>query len=410
MTSKLGAAESDFRGDDDNVLRGTTWDNDRGYKPLVSAGQPDEVDIALQWTKRPLQAFADEPLDELARRFDVLVIDHPFVGIAARSGCLLPLDELLSGETLNDIAATAVGPSFESYIYAGHLWALPIDVACQVSAYRLDLLGKSGHSVPRSWRQVTDLAKDLAHKNARLMLPSIPVDAILTYFTLAANAGVPAGQLGGDLVPRSVGESALSLMRDLIGFAHPASCDLNPIDALELMSSTDEVAYVPLLFGYSNYSRTGYRRHRILFANIPSANSGPNGSTLGGAGYAVSAFTNHAKDAARHGEWLMSEGVQCGAYFRGGGQPGHRAAWVDPALDAIVGNFFLATSASHELAYLRPRFDGYIEFQSAAGDVVTDFLRRPTSVGSVYEEIERLYREHHAIGASVASHNLTIGD
>jgi hypothetical protein len=40
-----------------------------------------EVEIA--WEKRSLQEFADYPIPKLAEQFDLLVIDHAFVGYAA---------------------------------------------------------------------------------------------------------------------------------------------------------------------------------------------------------------------------------------------------------------------------------------------------------------------------------------
>ena len=47
--------------------------------------------VEITWEKRSLQAFADEPIDKLAERYDLLVIDHPWAGFAAgRSRAALP--------------------------------------------------------------------------------------------------------------------------------------------------------------------------------------------------------------------------------------------------------------------------------------------------------------------------------
>jgi multiple sugar transport system substrate-binding protein len=72
---------------------------------------------------------------ELARRYDLIVLDHPFAGQIAASGCLLPLDDLVAGQD-----AAFIGPSLVSYRLVGHIWALPIDAACRIAAYRPDLL------------------------------------------------------------------------------------------------------------------------------------------------------------------------------------------------------------------------------------------------------------------------------
>ena len=41
-------------------------------------------DIQIKWDKRPLQAFADRPIEEMAFDYDFMVIDHPHVGEASR--------------------------------------------------------------------------------------------------------------------------------------------------------------------------------------------------------------------------------------------------------------------------------------------------------------------------------------
>src|SRR3712207_9484902 len=79
-------------------LTGITWNHTRGYLPLVAAAQrfaDRDPGVEIVWHKRSLQEFADAPIERLAESFDLLVIDHPFVGYAARHPTLLPLDEYL---------------------------------------------------------------------------------------------------------------------------------------------------------------------------------------------------------------------------------------------------------------------------------------------------------------------------
>src|SRR3546814_20409236 len=85
--------------------------------------------------RRSLQDFEGFPVEELARRYDLIVIDHPHVGQVADAGCLAPLDTPCEAEALAGIAAGSVGGSYESYNWAGHQWALPIDAAAPVQAW-----------------------------------------------------------------------------------------------------------------------------------------------------------------------------------------------------------------------------------------------------------------------------------
>src|SRR5260370_11720801 len=127
----------------EKLLKGITWGHSRGYTPLMAAAQrytelhPGTTFI---WEKRTLQQFADYPIEELAKVYDLLIIDHPWVGIAAATGAVLPLDQYLPAEYLKDQAENSVGYSHQSYYYEGHQWALAIDAATPVASYRPGLL------------------------------------------------------------------------------------------------------------------------------------------------------------------------------------------------------------------------------------------------------------------------------
>jgi multiple sugar transport system substrate-binding protein len=107
-------------------LDGITWNHTRGYLPLVATAQRfSELhpEITIHWEKRSLEKFGDSPIGPLADRFDLLVIDHPFIGMAVADGLLLPLDNHLSRTFLADQAEHSVGGSHESYQFADHQWA-----------------------------------------------------------------------------------------------------------------------------------------------------------------------------------------------------------------------------------------------------------------------------------------------
>src|SRR5215218_5665908 len=112
------------------TLTGITWNHTRGYLPMVATAQRFgelHPGIEIVWQKRSLQEFADYPIERLAERFDLLIIDHPFAGQAAQQRVLLPLDEYLPAEFLDDQATNSVGQSHPSYNFGGHQWALAVD-------------------------------------------------------------------------------------------------------------------------------------------------------------------------------------------------------------------------------------------------------------------------------------------
>ena len=124
------------------TLKGMTWSDPRGYDPVVAAAEAfakSRPGVSISWDKRSLQGFETTPLDELAARYDLMVIDHPHVGSVADQDCLLPFEAHASEDALAELANQSVGRSFQSYFLHGKQWALPIDAATQVQAHRADL-------------------------------------------------------------------------------------------------------------------------------------------------------------------------------------------------------------------------------------------------------------------------------
>src|SRR5262249_7849684 len=161
-------------------------------------------------------------------------------------------------------------------------------------------------------------------------------------------------------VSRSTGCEALDRMRRLLELAHPLSIRSNPPQMLDHMSRTDEIVCCPLLFGYSNYARSGYRPNLIQFTNVPHNGEGISaGSILGGAGLAVSTAAKNRDAACEYATYVASPTVQRTTYVEQSGQPGYRTAWLDSAVNRRCANFFLATLTTLDNAYMRPRYRGY---------------------------------------------------
>ncbi len=378
-------------------LRGISWDHPRGHDCMVATAEAYatvQPEVRVVWETRSLQDFADFPVQKLAEAYDLLVIDHPFVGFAAADGCLLPLDEHIDAATLADQAANSVGPSHPSYIYGGHQWALATDAAGHVSAYRPDLLAEIG-GLPRTWDDVLAVAERRRNQErARVGNPLIPVDALMSFCSICAAGGESPYAQPDQVVSRAAGRQALSLLKALQRAAHPESLSRNPPRMLDLMSTTDEIAYIPLLFGYSNYARPEFRPSLIRFFGVPAVDGGVSrGGILGGAGVAISARTQYPAEAAAYAAYVASPEVQRGVYFTAGGQPGHRAAWLDDAVNAAASNFFQDTLAALDRAYLRPRYLGYMEVQERSGELIHDWLTSGASADDLLDRLDDLYRK-----------------
>jgi multiple sugar transport system substrate-binding protein len=377
------------------TLKGLAWDHPRGYAPLFG-GAPEyekqHPEINIHWDRRTLREFGEAPIEQYLDRYDLLIVDHPFVGFAAAHGALVDLAPSISEAEQLRFAADSVGPSWESYWYDGGLWAFPIDAATQVASYRPDLLLALSHTVPNIFDGVLELGKKARKAGKYIVVPACPTDAISLFFTLSANLGYPIPEERELFVDDSVAAEVLDRFHVLIALAHPRSVEWNPIQVYDFMISGSGAVYCPYGFGYSNYSRVG-NSARLKFANAPATGQrGCAGTMLGGTGVAISKLSAHQSEAIAYAKWLVSPEHQRGTYFREGGQPASLTAWTDSSVDDAADGFFSGTLQTLQTAYLRPRFDGFVRFFEAAGIEINRCLRGDVKDGALI----RWLNEHYA--------------
>lgn len=343
-------------------LNGITWDHSRGYDPLVAASKfyMEDTPVEISWEKRGLKDFGDQSLEDLADSFDLLIIDHPHVGVASASKCVLALDKFVPVSEFDLLRKQAAGPSFDSYHYSGHQWALPIDAAMQTAVYRPDLLKQS---IPENWEAVL--------KMDHLGMALCPTDSLCSFLSIAAQLGAPVSAENSTLIPEKKGMEVLELLKLINGKSHPGSINWNPIQLFDYMAENNDVVYAPLVFCYTNYSRKDYRKKRLSFTNPPNVKN----ALLGGAGIAVSAKCNYPEAAVLFSTWICSEQVQKGIYTINEGQPGNIKAWEDGKANDVCNGFFKSTLASLENAYVRPRFENWPKFQEYLGDMVHECIK-----------------------------------
>jgi multiple sugar transport system substrate-binding protein len=357
-------------------LKGMTWNHPRGYDPMVATALEWEQrgGMAIHWDKRSLQDFESFPVEELARQYDLIVIDHPHVGQVTAEGSLAPLDPL---------ADAFIGGSYPSYAYDGQQWAYPIDAAAQVMAYRADLLPEP----PATWDEVVHLAYA-----GQVVLPMLAPHSLMTFYTMCANAGFACNTEQGDLIEPSIGVEAIEQIRRVTSLIEPSNFAMDPIAASEAMARSDAlVSVMPLGYGYVSYAREGFRPARLTFADIPLPDH--RGSALGGTGIAVSAFSQHRDEAKAYAKFVASAEVQRGLYPQSGGQPGHVAGWEDDAVNAATGGFYRDTRATLEASYVRPRHRGYMRFQDTAAKRINAGLLSSEAAATIVDDLNAMFRE-----------------
>lgn len=373
------------------TLRGITWNHTRGFTSIVATAQRFEElhpGVGIVWEKRSLQAFADAALAELAAEFDLIIMDHPHTAFAATGRWLLPFEDWLPADFLADQAAHSVGGSHNSYRYNGGQWTLATDAAAPIATWRPDLIARHRLTLPQTWEDVLELAR-----RGFVTVSAFPIDVLMHSYMFCAALGHKLFSTDC-LAPDDVLAKALAEIRRLVDWCGPACRGRDPIATLEWMSQADDAraAYCPFVYGYSNYSRPRYAKHPLAAGGLVTFNGRRLRSTLGGAGTAVSSKTRHPRAAMDFAQFAASPEVQKGIYFQGGGQPGHRAAWLDDAVNAASSNFFRNALPTLDEALVRPQFPGYLDFQYAGAPVAHDCIAGQTKPADAAREINRLYR------------------
>ncbi|GGB06942.1 membrane protein [Brucella endophytica] len=380
------------------IIEALTWDHPRGFNALAAAARLPEVigaGLDIRWHRQPLEGFESHPIADLTARYDLVVLDHPHIGEAVDGNCLQSLEDVFGEEIVAELARVSIGASLKSYHFADRHWALPLDAATQVMALRPDLLPGE---VPTTWDDVVRLSRETGKVALSLAGPH----ACLTLLSIAAALGEPPAESDSDvLISSATGLQVYELMAELSQRAPRSVRQKNPIGILGHMTEHDDVALCPLVYGYVNYAvaKTG---HRLSFHNAPRVQAaGRPGSTLGGTGIGISRRCHVTPELKAHLLWLLGRETQAGFIPDHDGQPSRRDAWHDEHVNERWGNFYRNTAETLEQAYVRPRHDGYIAFQSKASALLSRALDERRPGAAVVSELQSLYAVSRRRGGEI---------
>lgn len=349
--------------------KGLTWDHPRGRHALEAAARDVAPGhgLAIDWDVHPLEGFESSPIEALAERYDLIVLDHPHLGDALAADCLTPIEAVIGSDVLAEIEGDAIGASLTSYRLDGRVWALPLDAATQVSAYRPDKLDAPA----TDWDGVLACMDRVS-----LTVPLGGPHALMAFMSICLSLGAtPATDETGYCAPEAIAMEALGILRRVVGAMHPVGRRANPIAVYQAMTKPDGPVYAPLIYGYVNYARPTDGLAAIRFADAPVVPGiDVPGSVLGGTGLAISRRASVTPELSRHVAWLLSADTQRGFIPSHDGQPSRRAAWHDPSVNAQWGDFYATTARTLEAAWVRPRYAGYVPQQAAASQAIRDGL------------------------------------
>jgi len=375
------------------TLKGMTWDHSRGFDPMLATSKKFQEThnnaVTIQWDKRPLQAFADRPIEDMTDDYDMIVIDYPHVGEVASKGLLQYLDLPKYSSHIEQLKKQSVGKSHESYYINNKQWALAIDAASQTACYREDLIP----SYPSNWNALLDLAK-----NNKVLWPLKPVHAISSFYSIYNNIATELMPDQKKFIVKNFGVETLTMMKAVSKELITDCLTMDPIQTAELMTETNDFFYCPYIYGFSNYSRKNYRKYILKYIDVINlSGKGPAGTHLGGTGIAVSNVSKNKDLAIEYAFWIASAECQKSLFYESGGQPGNSVAWEDDKINKETNNFFRGTRKTLDLAWVRPRHNGYMKFQDESGNLINEYLQSEIKAESICEKLIDMYNESFEI-------------
>lgn len=358
------------------ALRGLTWQNPRGYDPLVAAARSWRLarPVSIEWEQAPWYSFEERVFGTESEHFDLVMFDHPWTGSLVRRRRLLPWDAILSQQYLRDLSTRVVTPSFESYTGDGHLWGLPVDASCTAGLYRDDLVDGQ---LPSTWEEVAAWARAHHHPPYRYGLVLSVQGALgncLFLSMMASIGGTPYIDPEHPRCDRTTAEYVLTIVRDLLRFTPPASIEWGPWDIYDHITTEDDIAYCPSIFAYVNYFVEDGRGGHLRLSSVPSFGNGkPGRAILGGVGLGITSACKSVTEAGDFGKFLMDDETQRTLIPAHNGQPAVMSAWSDEELNQRTHGFYRLLAPNMSTAYIRPTYHGFHHLELSGGSILQRF-------------------------------------
>lgn len=368
-------------------LRGMTWNHDRGIAPMLATSEiyiSGNEGVDISWDARPLQDFESQPLRELAQTYDLIIIDHPHLGEAVRENLLVDLSSVGRDEKIKQAAEQTVGHSHTSYNLSGGQWALAVDAATPVASYRHDKLDNA----PQDWVEVLKLAR-----GGNAIMPLRSPHTLMAFFWLAQNRNAPIAESPDCFMDKDELKTTLDQFNELASYLNPDCFDMDPIAVYDVMANDENApTYCPHAYGYISYAKDGFRPHILTFTNVPDLGGGVSATVLGGTGIAVSALSNHKEVATDYAFYIAGAKCQSEFWVQNGGQPGNAVAWENQKCNVLTNDFLMNTRATLEAAWVRPRYEGYLSFQTTGSELIAEFLKGEMNQDDCIEALDNQYR------------------
>lgn len=265
--------------------------------------------------------------------YDLAYVDVAWLPKFAAQGWLRPLDDLLPPEK----AAEFLPGDVEGSRYQGRLYRVPIQSDGGMLYYRKDLLAAKGIPVPRTWEELARAAVALqTPQRAGFVFQGKQYEGLVCAF-LEVVWGFGGDLLGADGRVRIDGPEAVAALEALVdgiygrGFIPQAVLTYQEEEARNVFQEGRAVFMRNWPYAWNLMQKEGSPvRGKIGIVPMVAGPGGKGAATLGGWGFAVSAYSRHPKEAFLLAEFFASPESQKLAFMQGGILPTRKALYSDP--------------------------------------------------------------------------------
>ena len=300
--------------------------------------------------------------------YDVVQVDSIYLKGYAKAGHLLPLDDLISSDELNDFFSD-IPPTFKDmYGAEGKTYGMATIGNCQRLIYNKAHLDAVGLGVPETWDDLLAASQKVVDPTANRFGFIAGTERLAKAFSVWlpiywANGGVLFDDNMQPIFADQNGVDTLAFLLELMKTMPPGGAAYTESDEVKAMATglgtLDPVAWIP----DSIVTADGKTKPQ-LESGVPPKGKVVSAPVMGGLGLTVSKYCADPKPAAQYVAWFNSREVQSNKIVQHGGQPCRNSAWE---ANASAKPWFPAVAASLKLAKVRPQIPEWSQVDGEVG-------------------------------------------
>lgn len=287
--------------------------------------------------------------------YDLAYVDVAWLPKFAAQGWLLPLDSLMPPAEL----AKFLPGDVEGSRYQGKLYRVPIQSDGGMLYYRKDLLAAKGIPVPRTWAELVAAAKKTqTPRIAGFVFQGKQYEGLVCAFLelVWGFGGELLDDSGAVRVDEPPAVAALAALVDAIYADQVVPRSVLTYQEEEARNVFQEGRAVFMRnwpYAWNLMQKEGSPvRGKIGIVPMVSGPGGRPAATLGGWGFAVSAYSQHPNEAYKLAAFFASEESQKLAFLQGGILPTRKSLYSDPEVLKAAPHM---KDLGRVLAHARPR-------------------------------------------------------